>query len=595
MSCLNMALDMARAGKSIIPIQPRGKKPAWQVLPVITDERGEPILSDAGKTQVGWEAFKTRIATEDEIHGWFEKMPDLNIGLVCGAVSGMVAVDVDGEAGQAWFRANMPKPNLFQYTSNKSKFHAFYAHPGRRVAPAVGIAPEVDVRGDGSYVVFAPSIHPSGATYTLHYLSGFAGWDSLAPCPDLARLKPEITRDDQQGEHGSVDLGTRNATLASVVGRILAKGMSRDDALFFALGWNESNCNPPLSRKEVERTVDSVHKTHAVNNPLAINADGIRKWIQAIPGQFRVADLDAEMGIKDQDGKLQRTATLEALCREGVIERVGQVRGTYRIRDRKMTILDVDAEEEPEVDMWLPFGLNRNVKIQQKNIIVVAGETNSGKTSLLMNMAWMQAARGNVRYLCSEMTGPELKSKTASFGHVERWKNCEFVERTNCFHDVILPDGITFIDYLEVYDNFFRIGEDIRAIYDALKTGVAVIALQKTTGSDLGRGGAFTIEKARLALSLFAHGRLLDGIIGSAKLMKAKNIRGGFNPEGRELFYTLRGGYYFDAGNMPNVYELERGWRFYDKKTREKVGKRIETYCKEQEVNEEMHNVEFYS
>ncbi len=72
-----------------------------------------------------------------------------------------------------------------------------------------------------------------------------------------------------------------------------------------------------------------------------------------------------------------------------------------------------------------------------------------------------------------------------------------------------------------------------------------------------------------------------------------------FGPMRADIFrYCLlheRGGYYFDAGNMPNVYELERGWRFYDKKTREKIGKRIETYCKEQEVNEEMHNVEFYS
>jgi energy-coupling factor transporter ATP-binding protein EcfA2 len=363
----------------------------------------------------------------------------------------------------------------------------------------------------------------------------------------------------------------------------------------FALGWNEKHCLPPLPEKEVERTVDSVHKTHGNNHPMSLNTDGIRKWIMAIPGQFRVADMDAELGIKDKDDKLQRTVILEDLCKEGMIERVGQARGVYRIRDRKMNVLSIDACEEPEVDLWLPFGLNRNVKVQQKNIIIVAGETNAGKTSLLMNMAWMQAKESNSRYLCSEMTGPELKSKTISFGHMDRWQRVEFVERTQGFHDVILPHGATYIDYLEVYDNFFRIGEEIRAIYDALKTGVVVIALQKATGADLGRGGAFTIEKARLALSLFSHGKMLDGIIGSAKVVKAKNIRPGFNPEGREIFYTLRNGYYFDAGDLPrSITDLQTGWRFYDKKTRERICQRIESHCREREVNEEMQNVEFY-
>lgn len=572
MSCLEMALELVRAGKSIIPIQPKGKKPA---LPK-------------------WEEYQTRIPTEDEVCGWFKRNPKANIALVCGAISNIVAVDVDGEQGQAWFKENMPRPNCYQYTSSKSKFHAFYAHPGHPIPPAVGISKEVDVRGDGSYVVFAPSTHSSGAVYTLHYLAGFSGWDSLVPCPDLTQFKPESTPKAKVCTTAEVGEGSRNATLTAMVGKWYAKGLSRDEVFCFAIGWNDTHCNPPMPQREVERTVDSVLNTHGKNNPMAINADGIRKWVLAIPGQFTTKDLDAELGIKDKDDKLFRTVVLEGLCDEGIIERVGNTRGTYRIRDRKMNVLSIDEDDVPEVNIWLPFGLNRNVKVQQKNIIIVAGETNSGKTSLLMNMAWMQAKFSPSRYLCSEMTGPELKSKTMAFGHVERWKQVEFVERTSGFHDVILPNGITYIDYLEVYDNFFRIGEDIRKIYDALDTGVVVIAMQKATGSDLGRGGAFTIEKARLALSLYSHGKMLDGIIGSAKVMKAKNIRPGFNPEGREIFYTLRGGYYFDSGDLPRISELQPGWRFYDKKSREKVCQKVESYCREKEVNDTMHHVEFY-
>ena len=56
MSCLNMALNMVRAGKSIIPIRPRGKKPA-----------------------IAWEEFQTRVASESEVRSWFDKTPSLYI------------------------------------------------------------------------------------------------------------------------------------------------------------------------------------------------------------------------------------------------------------------------------------------------------------------------------------------------------------------------------------------------------------------------------------------------------------------------------------------------------------------------------------
>ena len=117
---------------------------------------------------------------------------------------------------------------------------------------------------------------------------------------------------------------------------------------------------------------------------------------------------------------------------------------------------------------------------------------------------------------------------------------------------------------------------------------------KKAQGSDLGRGGAFTIEKARLSISMYSHGRRLDGIYGSAKVTKAKNIRPGWNPDGREIFYSLRGGYYFDPSDLPRIPDLYPGWRFYDKKTRDKICQRIETHCRENEVNEEMNKVEFY-
>ena len=91
---------------------------------------------------------------------WFAHA-DRNVGIVTGAASGIVVVDVD-------------KPELIDTlgllpstpTVRTGKgLHLYFKHPGRPVANKVGLLSGVDLRGDGGYVVAPPSIHPNGASY----------------------------------------------------------------------------------------------------------------------------------------------------------------------------------------------------------------------------------------------------------------------------------------------------------------------------------------------------------------------------------------------------------------------------------------------
>ncbi len=43
--------------------------------------------------------------------------------------------------------------------------HLYFRHPGGIVRNRVGLAPGIDVRGDGGCVVAPPSVHPSGKRY----------------------------------------------------------------------------------------------------------------------------------------------------------------------------------------------------------------------------------------------------------------------------------------------------------------------------------------------------------------------------------------------------------------------------------------------
>jgi hypothetical protein len=76
------------------------------------------------------------------------------------------------------------------------------------------------------------------------------------------------------------------------------------------------------------------------------------------------------------------------------------------------------------------------------------------------------------------------------------------------------------------------VGGQIKAIFDKLNKGIALIALQKKIGSELARGGDFTMEKARLYITLSR-----DNI---CKIIKAKNwVNSMVKPTGKQRKYIL--------------------------------------------------------
>jgi hypothetical protein len=121
----------------------------------------------------------------------------------------------------------------------------------------------------------------------------------------------------------------------------------------------------------------------------------------------------------------------------------------------------------------------------------------------------------------------------------EEWHSkINTIERSSNFQDVIRPDALNIIDFLELSgDDYLKVGEHIRRIWEKLTTGICFIAIQKRYGSDLPQGGIGAIEKARLALSFDR---------GIVKIIKAKNWRDGrSNPNGLEMEFKLIDGWKF--------------------------------------------------
>src|SRR5262249_40514139 len=57
---------------------------------------------------VKWELYQHRRPTTAEVHGWFTRWPDANVGIVTGALSGLVVIDLDGEEAIREFCCRIP-------------------------------------------------------------------------------------------------------------------------------------------------------------------------------------------------------------------------------------------------------------------------------------------------------------------------------------------------------------------------------------------------------------------------------------------------------------------------------------------------------
>jgi hypothetical protein len=248
---LEAALDYCARGWSVIPVIRGTKRPA-----------------------VRWLAYQEHLPSEAEIRDWFERWPDASVAIATGAVSGLVVVDVDPKHGGTTSLAYLegehgPLPSTVEAISGGGGRHLYFAHPGGEVRNKVGLAPGIDLRGDGGYIVAPPSLHASGRRYAWRQAHD-PGSIALAAVPAWL-LRHVASAAQHPGHpldhwrslvHAGVGEGERNATIASLTGHLLWHGVDPEVALELLLCWNRVRCRPPLADDEVVHTVLSITRLH---------------------------------------------------------------------------------------------------------------------------------------------------------------------------------------------------------------------------------------------------------------------------------------------------------------------------------------------
>lgn len=188
MSHLEAALSAAALGLHVHPCQPRGKA---------------PILT-------GWLTRATCDPTQ--ISAWWTTRPDANIGVLTGAPSGIVVLDVDprnaGDESLAELeRRHGPLPATWEALSGGGGRHLYFLHPGGHVPCSSGkLGPGLDLKADGGNVLGPGSVHPeTGRPYCWEILHTPTD-TPLAPLPAwllallIAGPTPTTTPLDPQGD-----------------------------------------------------------------------------------------------------------------------------------------------------------------------------------------------------------------------------------------------------------------------------------------------------------------------------------------------------------------------------------------------------------
>lgn len=496
---LDDALKYLKQGFPAIPMSPTDKRPL-----------------------VKWSEFQERMPSEQETKEMFLKYPKAMCGLVTGQISGICVVDCDSP--EACEKIDSILPETFETAiaiSPRGGRHYYFRCPDDLQTKAA-VLPQVDVRAAGGVIVAPPSVNLQGLQYRwLNELELTQEALQEMPASLLCILKDApLNKNKHTSTIGGVDKlvdtttlfseGRRDNDLFTLANSLVKSGMPERDIFkyleFIVRSWGERD------ESWINAKIQSALKRQEKRERNL--SEEIREYVLSTNGNFLSTDVYNCLQLSTRDERKNVSIVLARLRDEGLIERYGDRNGCFRKINRDLVEIKwMDAKVSPLSIRW-PFQIENLVRILPKNIIVVAGETDAGKTAFLLNFVKMNMHQHEISYFSSEMGEDEMRDRISNFDlPFDQWRFKTY-EKSDNFADVIRPDGVNIIDYIEMSTDFYKISGYIKDIFDKLKNGIAIIALQKNPKIDYGLGGMRSAEKARLYLSLEP---------GRCKIVKAKN------------------------------------------------------------------------
>jgi putative DNA primase/helicase len=226
--------------------------------------------------------YLSRVATREELGSW--SWP--GVGIVTGPLSSILVLDVDGPEGEAELKKH-GHPITPMVRTASGGLHLYFKHPAADIRTGIRVAPGLDVKASGGYVVAPPSIGPNGKPYK--WLVSLEDAEPADPPDWLMRLleRPKTNGASQVGER--IPSGQRNKELTSLAGSMRRRGMDAAEILAALEVTNERRCSPPLEAEELEKIAASVSRYEPAGDVVRVSFNGNGR-LQP-PTRFNLTDL----------------------------------------------------------------------------------------------------------------------------------------------------------------------------------------------------------------------------------------------------------------------------------------------------------------
>ncbi len=270
------------------------------------------------------------------------------------------------------------------------------------------------------------------------------------------------------------------------------------------------------------------------------------EFMQEVDGRVDKREVAEAIGLKVTSDTFRRILSRR---KGGDKPQVRAYRGSHNLiewinRDYRITPEDIGTQAMLEIR--LPLNIPEYVKIPSRSVAGIAGYKSTGKTAFLLETAELNVYSQElpVYYWYNEMGELLLNTRLEDYPLLPKARRENrfrpVMQTTFEFTDVIDPDAINLIDYIDRDDDIWLIGEDIRKIFTPLNKGCSIFALQKKRDSNLGYGGTPTLKLPTLYITLDEKYHSEKGTHGIAEIIVCKNWEGA-NPVGLSCEYHTGG------------------------------------------------------
>jgi len=258
-----------------------------------------------------------------------------------------------------------------------------------------------------------------------------------------------------------------------------------------------------------------------------ISVPDVKAFLSEIVGKdITLTQLRKEFKIKSEDKSFDAIRNiLFQLSKQGIVKASGKKDGNWHVikRVEPIPVFSIPRERRPpfqlfyptDFDTSQPFSFADNVVVREGDCILIAGESNWGKTTLAMN--FLAANIGYNPVLLGNEFTKDNEPTPRFLNRLDTIDWVTWVDETGQdmftllpvyqdFAENVIKDRINIIDWINIQTGeHYLIGNIMEEIKTAVGKGIAIIVIQKAPGSESGRGGQFTKDFADLELLIDKH------------------------------------------------------------------------------------------